>query len=144
MSRLDGASSRRSVEAQRGSSSGALGWQRRVSDGSIQQQRTDEGTQSTDTSTINHYARARVDVSMSGTAQDTLAGALDYLHREGERFLGKFEVLDFLARREGGQGTVQFMRRHRSGTEYAVKFFDARNGAHQAWSTNCRLQVLLI
>ena len=60
-----------------------------------------------------------------------LQRALDWLHDERELFLGEYEVLNFLARRKGGQGVVQFMKRHSDGLEFAVKFFQAREGALQ-------------
>ena len=36
---------------------------------------------------------------------------------------------NFLARRQGGQGVVQFMKRARDGVEFAVKFFYDLDGA---------------
>ena len=71
-------------------------------------------------------------LSTNATANNVaknLERALDFMHDTGELFLSEFEVQNFLARREGGQGLVQFVRRAADGVEFAVKFFHATDGA---------------
>lgn len=58
-----------------------------------------------------------------------LESALDELHDTGAPFLACFEVLDFLSRRTGGQGCVQFVRRTPDRAQFAVKFFPHADGA---------------
>jgi hypothetical protein len=64
-----------------------------------------------------------------GPQQAQLEPALDHLYDTREQFRGVYEVLSFMARRRGGQGMVQFMRRTSDGLQFAVKFFDDRKGA---------------
>jgi serine/threonine protein kinase len=58
-----------------------------------------------------------------GTPLDDLERVLDNMHESDELFFGKFAVLNFLARRAGGQGCVQFVRRIPDQVQFAVKFF---------------------
>jgi hypothetical protein len=64
------------------------------------------------------------------TEEKQLDRALDHLYDTHEAFHGGYEVLSFMARRQGGQGVVQFMRRASDGLDFAVKFFNDRRGAH--------------
>ena len=52
---------------------------------------------------------------------------MDRLAFTREPFLGQFEMLGPVQRREGGQGTVQFALAKRSGAAVAIKFFLNRN-----------------
>ena len=71
-------------------------------------------------------------------ADKRLQSALDRMNSCKQLFLGDFEVLNFMMRREGGQGVVQFMKRSCDGVDFAVKFFHDVNGA-----TSCAdLQVI--
>lgn len=54
---------------------------------------------------------------------DALERVLDEMHEAGELFFGRFAVLNFLSRRAGGQGCVQFVRRVPDQVQFAVKFF---------------------
>lgn len=61
--------------------------------------------------------------TQDGTPLDELERVLDHMHESNELFFGKFAVLNFLGRRTGGQGCVQFMRRVPDQVQYAIKFF---------------------
>jgi hypothetical protein len=63
------------------------------------------------------------------SAQQVLEHVLDHLSETQELFAGQYRVLHFMARRHGGQGLVQFMRRESDGLDFAVKFFNDQHGA---------------
>ena len=53
--------------------------------------------------------------------------------------MNTYEVKNFMSRREGGQGTVQFLQRKVDGLEFAVKFFQDADGAQSLYSTMTHL-----
>ena len=70
-----------------------------------------------------------------------LTAELNAVRKHRELFLGKYTVLPWTERREGGQGVVQFMRSKRSDVAVAVKFFLSRT-AYDAELELYRVDVL--
>lgn len=71
---------------------------------------------------------------MAPDLKEVLQSELSKMHKNKERFMKNYRLLDEKERRDGGQGLVQFMSMTRRGAEpvtVAVKFFLAR-GAYAA------------
>ena len=109
----------------------ALGWRRSSDGGQAHHSSAPHVRDAHDLAYVNDLTSmgSSLPSSVDAGRGDELGRALDFLRQEKELFLGEFDVLSFLDRRQGGQGVVQFMTRRSDRLEYAVKFFNDREGA---------------